>query len=116
MDCAVPFRLRVLKGNCADRAYICVHLCPPQLEKKERKRLKKEAKLAEAAKALEHKAAAEMGDVSLAATAAGDVTNADASVLSVNGHGHGSGDADEAERKRLKKEAKAAKKAKKAAA
>lgn len=86
------------------------------LEKKERKRLKKEAKLAEAAKALEHKAAAEMGDVSLAATAAGDVTNADASVLSVNGHGHGSGDADEAERKRLKKEAKAAKKAKKAAA
>ena len=55
-----------------------------------------------------------MGDVSLAATAAGDVTNADASVLSVNGHGNG--DADEAESKRLKKEAKAAKKAKKAAA
>lgn len=81
-----------------------------QLDKKERKRLKKEAKLAEEASALERKAAAEIGDVSLAATAAGDVTNADESTV------NGADGMDEAERKRLKKEKKAAKAAKKAAA
>ena len=83
-----------------------------QLDKKERKRLKKEANLAQEAGALEHKAAAEIGDVSLAATAAGDMTNADESTVLANG----TDGVDEAERKRLKKEKKAAKAAKKAAA
>jgi len=82
------------------------------LDKKERKRLKKEANLAQEAGALEHKAAAEIGDVSLAATAAGDMTNADESTVLANG----TDGVDEAERKRLKKEKKAAKAAKKAAA
>lgn len=72
--------------------------------------MKKEAKLAKEAGALERRAAAEIGDASLAATSVGDTTNADESTA-VNGNG-----VDEAERKRLKKEKKAKKEAKKAAA
>jgi nucleolar protein 58 len=75
-----------------------------EADKKEKKKRKKEAKLAEKAGALERVAAAEIGDVSLATTLAGDTTKADESML------------DDDEKKRLKAEKKAAKKAKKAAA
>lgn len=80
-----------------------------QLDKAERKRRKKEAKLAAAAGALDRKAAAEIGDASLVSTAIGDTTRADESML--NGESEG---IDEAERKRLKKLRKEEKKAKKA--
>jgi nucleolar protein 58 len=80
----------------------------PQLDKAERKRRKKEAKLAAAANGLEKKAAAEIGDVSLLSTALGDTTRADESMA------NGDDGVDEAERKRLKKLRKEEKKAKKA--
>jgi len=73
-----------------------------EVDEKEAKRLKKEAKLAKKANKMEAKAAAEIGDVSLATTAAGDTTKADESTL-VDPEA-------EAERKRLKKEKKEKKK------
>lgn len=79
-----------------------------EADEKERKRLKKEAKLAKKANKMEAKAAAEIGDVSLATTAAGDTTKADESMLK---------DPEaEAERKRAKKEKKEKKKKEKGSA
>ena len=79
---------------------------PDEIDKKEKKRRKKEAKLADSANGLVRRAAAEIGDESLAnsttTTVTGDLPKGTETTI------------DEAERKRLKKE-KRAKKAAKAA-
>lgn len=106
-DAAAEFEGEVAEISAAAPASSSAPADEVVSDEKERKRQKKEAK---AAKKLERVAAVEMGDFTLASTAAGDTTNADASTNGL------AGDDDEAERKRLKAEKKAAKKAKKAAA